>query len=580
MPALETKRQRLDRLYAQLELERASFISHWRSIADVLLPTKARFQLTEINRGDRKNTLIIRNIAGLALRTLKYGMMSGLTSPARPWFKLTTTDPRLAEFGPVKLWLETVTSRMVDIFLKSNLYSQLPALYTGIGGLGTAAMSVNEDAEDFIRCYAYPMGSFMLALNDRLSVDTFVREYRLTVRQLIQRFGGERGRPISPGQNVRWGNFSTMVRSLWDAANYEAWIDVIQVVRPNDDFNPNLADSRFKRLESIHYEKASRERENMFLRESGFDLFPILGPRWEVTGEDVYGTNCPGMEALGDILELQFVSKRKKEAIDKMVRPPMIAPTHLRNQKTSILPGDITYADTREGMKGFRPVFEVDPKLQDLTADIGLIEQIINETFYKDLFRRILDDYRNERATATEIRAMTEEKLLALGPVLEQLNQDAFDPLIDLTFGYMVKASGENPDDPIIPTPPEDLQGTALKVEYISILAQAQKAVGVTGIERTAAFVRGLSEANPAALDKFDDDEAIDIYSDMVGVSPRAIRTDEAVQALREERQRLMEEERRAAMAQQGARAARDLAGADMEGDNALTRLTGAGAPA
>ena len=124
-----TKRQSLEVLRAQLEGERSSFLSHWRDLADMILPRRARFQVTDANRGDRKNTKIVDATPTLAARTLRSGMMSGVTSPARPWFRLTTSDPNLSEQGQVKYWLHDVVDRMNTVFIKSNLYNILPIIY-------------------------------------------------------------------------------------------------------------------------------------------------------------------------------------------------------------------------------------------------------------------------------------------------------------------------------------------------------------------------------------------------------------------------------------------------------------------
>ena len=102
------KWQEYQLLRAQLENERASFLSHWKSLADFILPRRPKFNTYDVNRGERRSQNIIDSTATLASRTLRSGMMGGVTSPARPWFKLTTPDPDLAESGEVKNWLATV----------------------------------------------------------------------------------------------------------------------------------------------------------------------------------------------------------------------------------------------------------------------------------------------------------------------------------------------------------------------------------------------------------------------------------------------------------------------------------------
>jgi len=85
--------------------------------------------------------------------------------------------------------------------------------------------------------------------------------------------------------------------------------------------------------------------------------------------------------------------------------------------KASILPGDITYQDVREGQQGFKPVYQVDPRINELEQKQAQVRQRIQRAFYEDLFLMLANDYRNDRPTAREIDERHEEKLLALGPV-------------------------------------------------------------------------------------------------------------------------------------------------------------------
>lgn len=559
----ETKRQRYQLLRGQLELERSTFMPHWRELGDYILPRRPRFTLTETNRGERKNKNIVDSTATLAARTLRSGMMSGVTSPARPWFRLTTPDPDLAEFASVKDWLHDVSLKMATVFIRSNLYNALPIVYGDMGVFGTASMNVEEDFDGgVIRCYPFPIGSYRIANDHRLRVNVFDRDFRMTVRQLVQRFG----KKDLNGQ-ADWSNFSTRVKQAWDRGEYETWIDIGHVVHPNPDWDPQKMGSQFKRFSSCYFEVGVTDSRDGFLSESGYDYFPNLCPRWEVTGEDVYGTSCPGMDSLGDIKQLQLGEKRSMQAIEKMVNPPMVGPSSLRTTRSSILPGDITYLDERDSMKGFRPAHEVNPRIQELEGKQEQVRQRIKRAFYEDLFLMLASSDRRE-ITAREIEERHEEKLLALGPVLEQLNQDLLDPLIDVTYDIMERQD-------MIPPPPDELQGMDLKVEYTSVMAQAQKLIGISGIERFAGFVGQVAAAtqNPELLDKVDQDQMIDEYGDAVGISPKIIRSDDEVAAIRQSRAKAQAAQVKADNVQKLASSAKDLSQTDMSGDNALNRL-------
>lgn len=569
----QTKRQKFEILRSQLDSERSSFLAHWRDLGEYILPRRPRWFTSDANKGDRRNQKIIDSTATMAARTLRSGMMGGVTSPARPWFRLTTPDPDLAEFGAVKDWLHIVSNRMSTVYLRSNLYNMLPIIYGDIGVFGTGAMAIEEDfSDDVIRTSAFPIGSYWIANSEKLKVDVFYREFRMTVRQLIQRFGKVDLKTGAP----EWEAFSDYVKAAWDRGEYETWIDVCHVIMPNEDYKEGALLAKEKKYLSCYFERGTtttglgsylRGDGDRYLSESGYDYFPILCPRWETTGEDVYGTDCPGMTAIGDIKALQTMQKRKAQAIEKMVNPPMVGPTSLRNAKASILPGDITYQDVREGQMGFRPAHEVNFRVNEIMMDIQDHQKRVSRAFFEDLFLMLANSDRRQ-ITAREIEERHEEKLLALGPVLEQLNQDLLDPLIENTFEIMMRQD-------ILPPPPDELQGVKLKVEYISVMAQAQKLVGLAGVERFMSFASQIAQVNPASLDKIDTDQALDVYADITSIPPGIVRPDDQVQAMRDQKEQAAKQQQMQQMVMQGAGAAKDLSQASMDGDNALTRLLG-----
>lgn len=568
---MAAKRKILLNMRSELELERSSFIAHYRDLSDYILPRRARFTVTDVNKGDRRNTKINDNTGTLAARTLRSGMLSGVTSPARPWFRLTTPDPKLAEFGRVKEWLYQCQNIMTNTFLKSNLYNTLPIVYGDMGTFATAPFSVEEVfTGQVLHTNSFPVGSYMIAKDDMGRVNTFVRDYQMTVANLVKKY------VVKPNGGMDWSNVSTAVKTFWDNSSYNIWVELCHIIMPNDQYDPDMLNSKFKKFMSVVFERGiagttrgspypADQEDQKLLSESGYDMFPILCPRWEVTGEDVYGTNCPGMEALGDIKQLQLGEKRSFEAIDRMIRPPMVAPASMRGMSATILPGDITYVSEREGGGGFKPAYEVNFQINQMEGKQDQTRQRIRRAYFEDLFLMIANDERSG-ITAEEIRARKEERLLAVGPVLEQLNQDALDPLIDLAFDFHRRQG-------LLPPPPEELSGIDLKVEYISVMAQAQKLITIGSVERFAGFTSNIVAANPESIDKLDLDQMIDVYGEITSVPPSLIRTDDQVAEIRAQRQQQIQAQQQQMAAAQGAKTAKDLSQASTEGENALTAL-------
>ncbi|EHP6080506.1 phage tail protein [Escherichia coli] len=548
----ETLTERLNKQYAQLGKDRSSFEGHWRDLSEFINPRGSRFLASDVNRNERRNNKIVDPTGSLAARTLSSGMMSGITSPARPWFRLATPDPDMMDYGPVKLWLEVVQRRMNEVFNKSNLYQSLPLLYSSLGIYSTGAMAVLEDDDDVLRTMMFPIGSYHLANSERGSVDTCFRKFSMTVRQMVQKFG------IS--------NVSSRVKSMWDNGTYEQWIEVIHSVYPNMNRETGSLLSKDKPWKSVYYEVGGDS--DKVLRESGFDEFPVMAPRWEVNGEDVYGSSCPGMLALGQVRALQLEQKRKSQLIDKATNPPMVGPTSLKTQRVSLLPGDVTYLDTMNGQDGFKPAYLVNPNTADLLADIQDTRQTINSAFFVDLFM-MLQSINTRSMPVEAVIEMKEEKLLMLGPVLERLNDECLNPLIDRAFSIMVRKN-------MLPPPPDVMQGMPLRIEYISVMAQAQKSIGLSSLSTTVGFISNLAAVKPEALDKLNVDQAIDAFAEMSGVSPTVIVPQDQVNDIRQQRAQQQQQQQAMEMGVSAADTAKTLSQAQTSDPSALTAMANA----
>jgi hypothetical protein len=213
-------------------------------------------------------------------------------------------------------------------------------------------------------------------------------------------------------------------------------------------------------------------------------------------------------------------------------------------------------------------VHEVNPRIIELEQKQEQIRSRVRRAFYEDLFLMLSTSDRRD-FTAREIEERHEEKLLALGPVLEQLNQDLLDPLVDVTFDIMLRQG-------LVPTPPQEIQGMPLRVEYLSVMAQAQKLVGIAGIERFAGFAGQVAQMAPEILQKIDTDQIIETYADMTSIPPAIIRSDEQTQALRAQAQKQAQAQQATEMLSSGSQAAKNLSQAKLDdGDNALARIIG-----
>lgn len=506
----------------------------WRGLAEYIEPTRLR--LDNKNEGPITREKIIDATGTYALRTLASGMHSGITSPARPWFRLATSDPELRDFAPVKTYLADVERRMREVFQGSNIY---PSFHVGYGDLGQFGQSIGilvEDDDDTIRMQQLLHGRFWIARDEKGRVTTLYREFKWSVQRIIGRFG--------------YKKVSRTIQNAYDLALYDDVFVICHAIEPRLNREPGKIDKANKPFLSNYWEEAGGDHGDL-LEESGFDENPLISPAWELAGDDHYALS-PGQIALGDVRMLQAEQKRKLEGIDKIVRPPMTGPTSLMNNPKSLLPGAITYADDPTG-KGFRPAMEVNLRLSELAQDIRETQDRINRAFFADLFMMLSNMEGIQPRNQLELSQRNEEKLLQLGPVLENIYNGQLEPVIDRTYAIMNRRG-------MLPPPPPDLQDQELKIEYISMLAQAQKAVATGGLERLWGFAGQIASVKPEVLDKLDGDQSLDLYSDMLGVDPSAVIPDDDVAKVREARAQKQAAAENAAMAAQIAPAAKQSA--------------------
>jgi hypothetical protein len=197
------------------------------------------------------------------------------------------------------------------------------------------------------------------------------------------------------------------------------------------------------------------------------------------------------------------------------------------------------------------------------------LREAIRAGFYNDLFLLTAMSDRRE-VTAREIAERHEEKILMLAPLSEAVHSDLLDPLITVSFNKCMEAE-------IIPPPPEELDGMDLRVEYIDVLTQAQKMVGITANEQLAGYVGNLTAVYPEARHKFNVLEAIEDYADRLGVPPKLTRTDDEVNGIIQNEQKQAQMQQQMEQMGQAAQGAKVLSEVDLDGNNALTALTGGG---
>lgn len=551
---MSDKLKQLNAVGSNLKELRTPYDAHFRELGEFFMPRRSRFSQGKDHQArENVNRKIINPRPRLALRTMQSGVHAGITSPARPWFRLITADPDLREYAPMKEHLHSAQREMRQILQSSGMYTTLHTLWGDLGLFGYDAAIIEDDVEHGLFGQALVPGEYWIAANARGMVDALYREYRMTVKQVVGKFvfkNDPRGTPD-------WSVVSNTIKSMWDNNNYAEKVPVRHLIMPRAERDSRSKTSDNKPVMSTYWEEAESSK---LLGDLGYDQSPILASRWDVEGTNTYGSS-PAMDALPDAKELQRKERDKAEAIRRMNRPPMNAPVEMRNSPFSLMPEAVNFM--ADPSKGLVPAYQVTPPLAALEIDIERSEERIDEAMYANLFLMMARMDRRQ-ITAREVDERHEEKLLGLGPVLERQHKEKLAVLLKRTYAKAVERGN------VTPLPPE-LADVPVTVDYISTLGQAMKAVATGGMERLYGFAGNLAAIDGSVMDNFDNDTAIDEYADMVGVPGNVIRTKDKVTEIREQRAAQVQQQQQADQMEQAA----NTAGAGAQAAKVLSEASG-----
>jgi hypothetical protein len=494
-----------------LDGQRSSWFATWRDLGDHYLPRRVRWLMTPNEmRSKSFRTKLIDTTSIIAARTCAAGMMSGIVDPSRPWFRLGLQGRQLEIYDPVSIWLDDVVTVMMLVMAESNFYNAMAQCFWDLVIFGTGPVLIYEDFEDVIRCFNPRPGEYFIEQDGEERVCSLYRELTMSVSSMAKRWGRDR-LPSHLKGDLDSGAARGREQIVCHA--YEPMREGVPLPK------------QFKYYE-FYWIKGSRDDEYLGL--SGINEPLGLFPRWDTDSGDVYGRS-PAMDALPDVKQLQQEQKRKAQALDKMVDPPLLADAQLKNQPSTALPGGVTYVSGlgRERL-GMKSIYDTQFPVGEVREDIQEVQTRIKSILFNDLFL-MFQQLQAEPRSAAAVDARREEKMVMLGPVLERFENEGLTPAIERIFGICMRSR-------LIPPPPPGLQNVYLQPQYESMLTAAQQAASASSIERVFATVGNFAGVSPTAIDKLDVDQAVDEYAKRLGLPPKIVNSPDKVAAIRQQR--------------------------------------------
>ena len=534
----------------KLKGERSQFERTWQDISDYIRPLRSDFLSTR-SPGERRNQRIFDSTAPMSSANFAGGIYGMMTSPANRWLALKLQDDELNDYDPVRDWLYEVETRIFHSFgpQVSRFYSVLPALYEDLACFGTAVFySEDVPGSGRINDQVRPLSECVVAESAFGDVDTVYRKFNLTGRQALEMFPQ---------------GLSAASRSRAEKEPL-GLISFVHCVYPNTDYRGDKLSKTERPFLSTYVEEESRHT----VAESGYFELPYQVPRWSQAAGEIYGRGI-GEQVLPDVKMLNRMDETAIKVAQKEADPPLAAPDEGVIKAARTWPGGITYgAVDQQGNQLLKPLYTGgNPRLT-----LEMMEQkrnSVREAYYFSLMQML----GSPNMTATEWLGRQEEKLRLLGPNLGRIQSEFLSPLVNRRFGILLRAGQ-------LPPPPEEIQGQALKIEYVSPLARAQMAGEAQSVSRVLQTIGGIAAIDPAmaqeAMDNIDVDEAVQVVGTGYALPAKVLRGKEQVAELRGERQKQQAFERGLMAAETASKAAKNAAGASKDMETAKKVLEGA----
>ena len=427
---------------------------------------------------------------------------------------------------------------MYDVFNQTNFNTEVHELYLDLCSIGTGCLFVEEGNKgyniDSIHFKTMHISEFYIGENVSGYIDCLYRRYKLTARQAVQEFGKD-----------------NLGEKVLEAAKMkpDQKFDFIHAVEPTEDYERGTGEKRKTKLpfHSCHV----CEEDQMVVRDGGYNEFPYLVPRWAKATGEVFGRS-PSYNALPDIKTLNKAVEIGLKAWAKAIDPPLLVTDDGVIGRVRMTPAGITVIRNDGAVKPL----QIGSNWQITDMKENQLRTAIRQAYYSDQ----LQLQEGPQMTATEVQVRYELMQRLLGPTLGRFQSEFLNPLIERVFGIMFRAGA-------LMTAPDIIRDTTIDVEYVGPLARSQRMEEAVAVERLYQLAMQLGQADPSVMDILNNDEAVRMRAELLGVPKSVLRGREEVDELRQARmeaqmmqQQMMMQQQQAEIAAKQSAALKDAA--------------------
>lgn len=529
--------------FKRMEARQSEWMEWWQSLAEVFMPHQAEFT-SRHTAGKRRNFKNYENSHRVAARNFAAVLGSFIGPQSEEQLTIVVDDEELSERDDVRLWQDTVRSRMWRSMGRTSArYSQAKSeTDRALVVFGTGALFIGEnERRDGLLFRAHHLREVAVGTNAAGDVERLGFRRKLTARQAAEEYGEN-----NLGQKTR------DILNRGTGQQQEQKLAFVHMILPREDFDARLIGPRGMAWASVVLDIESEH----IVRESGYHEFPFAVPRWETSPDEVYGRS-PAMLAYADSKTLQAIARTMLLGGQRAVDPPTWILNDAAVSPVRTYPGGTTVIDAQSAQAtGGRPPIGI----LELGANVPIgremqedYRMLVQASFYRDLFASAVE---SPQRTATEILERKEEMVRILGPTFGRLEEDYIGRIVSRVFHIMERAGA-------FPERPEALEGADVQFAYHSPFQLARRSSEAVGISRAIEMLSPVAQLKPEILDHFDEDQIARDTPGWFGFAEKYIRREDVVAQLRQAREQAIAMQQAAQLGEQSSKAVENIARAD-----------------
>lgn len=481
---------------------RAPLHDDWNTIDMFVLRRQPRFgRQNEIKDFERRfKGRRGDNTAGKALDNLASGTESLMFG--REPYRVMARDDRLRDDPAVEKVADALSERLNGAMLndRAGFAPVRRKIFMGCAAHGCSAMFTGIDTGRKSLTFQHvPLPQVFLSEDHRGAVDTVYREFSLTARQAIQRFG----------DRVHPSTREVARRDPEQAGRY------LMVVEPVSEI------STMARV--VHVDV----NNNMIVGRGMWRMPRFHAVRWESTEESPYGWS-PVLRNLDDIKGINKQRESNYRAVHQLINPQVY-----------VAGGGYKYiGESPNAIVHYRPSttggtlqFERMPGPENVPISLEMI-QADQASIREGLFAHLLNVPISPDMTATEFLGRLQEIVRAIGPAIGRLISEWGQPAAAAAFDLMYRDFAFT--DILDGTPFESAPPDIWHIDFVSPVDRARDQDEANSILQMVQFAAAVGGVEPIAARTLDGEEAVRQLRDKIGAPAEILRDDDAMRQLRD----------------------------------------------